>query len=322
MLNKKLTLNNGVQIPQLGLGTWFIDDDKAAEAVKAAVALGYRHIDTAQAYGNERGVGEGVRTCGIPREELFVVSKVAAEHKTYEEAMAGIDETLAKMGLDYLDMMIIHSPQPWVKVNQCEDRYVDGNRAAWKALEDAYKEGKLKAIGVSNFQISDINSLLETAEIKPMVNQILLHISNTPLELVEYLLRTIEYALYTVKWLDLYFSGKDPGFTPEFKINHLTEFRKEVMECMLAIPYGETTTYGQIAETIAKKHGIAKMASRAVGGAVGWNPICIIVPCHRVVGTNSSLTGYGGGIKNKVALLTLENNDMSKFVIPKKGTAL
>ncbi len=126
----------------------------------------------------------------------------------------------------------------------------------------------------------------------------------------------------TVKWLDLYFSGKDPGFTPEFKINHLTEFRKEVMECMLAIPYGETTTYGQIAETIAKKHGIAKMASRAVGGAVGWNPICIIVPCHRVVGTNSSLTGYGGGIKNKVALLTLENNDMSKFVIPKKGTAL
>ena len=126
----------------------------------------------------------------------------------------------------------------------------------------------------------------------------------------------------TVRWLDLYFSGKDPGFTPEFKINHLTDFRKEVMECMLAIPFGETITYGQIAETIAKKHGIAKMSSRAVGGAVGWNPICIIVPCHRVVGANSSLTGYGGGIKNKVALLALENNDMSKFVIPKKGTAL
>lgn len=90
------------------------------------------------------------------------------------------------MGLDYLDMMIIHSPQPWLEVNQSDDRYVEGNRAAWRALEDAYKEGKLKAIGISNFQIGDIESLLETAEVKPMVNQILLHISNTPLELVEY----------------------------------------------------------------------------------------------------------------------------------------
>ena len=186
MYDQYFTLSNGVKIPQLGLGTWFIDDDKVAEAVKAAVKLGYRHIDTAQAYGNERGVGEGIRTCGVPREELFVVSKVAAEHKTYEEAKAGIDETLKKMGLDYLDMMIIHSPQPWVEVNQSENRYVEGNRVAWRALEDAYKDGKLKAIGISNFQKEDIESLLETAEIKPMVNQILLHISNTPLELVEY----------------------------------------------------------------------------------------------------------------------------------------
>lgn len=86
MYTNTLKLNNSVEIPQLGLGTWFIDDDKVADAVKAAVEIGYRHIDTAQAYGNERGVGEGVRTCGIPREELFVVSKVAAEHKTYESA--------------------------------------------------------------------------------------------------------------------------------------------------------------------------------------------------------------------------------------------
>ena len=171
MFDNSIVLNNGVKIPQLGLGTWFIDDDKAADVVKAAVEIGYRHIDTAQAYGNERGVGEGVRTCGIPRDELFVVSKVAAEHKTYEEAMEGINETLEKMGLDYLDMMIIHSPQPWVKVNQCEDRYVEGNRAAWKALEDAYKAGKLKAIGISNFLIKDIASLLETAKIKPSLMQ-------------------------------------------------------------------------------------------------------------------------------------------------------
>ena len=186
MYNKNLTLNNGVKIPQLGLGTWFIDDSKAADAVKDAAKLGYRHFDTAQAYGNERGVGEGIRTCGVPREELFVVSKVAAEHKTYEEAKAGIDETLKKMGLDYLDMMIIHSPQPWVEVNQSDNRYKEGNRQAWRALEEAYNEGKLKAIGVSNFQIEHIESLMETAKVKPMVNQILCHISNTPLELIDY----------------------------------------------------------------------------------------------------------------------------------------
>ena len=101
VLSKNYTLNNGVEIPKLGLGTWFIDDADAADAVRAAVATGYRHIDTAQAYGNERGVGEGVRTCGVPREQLFVVSKVAAEHKTYESAAKSIDETLEKMGLDF-----------------------------------------------------------------------------------------------------------------------------------------------------------------------------------------------------------------------------
>ena len=186
MYTKALKLNNGVQIPQLGLGTWFIDDADAADAVKAAAEIGYRHFDTAQAYGNERGVGEGIRTCGLKRDELFVVSKVAAEHKTYDSAKQSIDETLLKTGLDYLDMMIIHSPQPWAEVNQSENRYVEGNREAWRALEDAYNEGKLKAIGVSNFQIGDIESLVETAKIKPMVNQILLHISNTPSELVNY----------------------------------------------------------------------------------------------------------------------------------------
>ncbi len=179
-------LSNGVEIPVLALGTWFIDDSNAADAVRAAVQLGYRHVDTAQAYGNEHGVGEGVRTCGVPREQLFVTSKVAAEHKTYEAAAAGIDKTLADMGLDYLDMMIIHSPQPWDKVNQSDDRYVEGNRAAWRALEDAYATGKLRAIGVSNFLQGDIESLWAAARIKPMVNQVLCHISNTPLALIEY----------------------------------------------------------------------------------------------------------------------------------------
>ena len=126
----------------------------------------------------------------------------------------------------------------------------------------------------------------------------------------------------TTRWLDIYFTGKEPGFKPKYKINNLTTFRKEVIDIMNTIPFGETLTYNNIAKIIAKNRGIKRMSSQAVGGAVGWNPICIIIPCHRVVGTNGSLTGYGGGINNKVSLLTLEKNDMSKFFIPKRGTAL
>ena len=186
MYNKALELGNGIKVPQLALGTWLVDDDKAAEAVRSAVELGYRHIDTAQAYANERGVGEGMRTCGVPREELFVTTKVAAEHKDYESAMASIEESLAALGLDYIDMMIIHSPQPWNEVNQSDDRHFEGNLEAWRALTDAYEAGKIRAIGVSNFLKVDIDNLLENAEVRPMVNQVLCHISNTPIELIEY----------------------------------------------------------------------------------------------------------------------------------------
>ena len=186
MYDKTIRLSNGIDVPVLALGTWLIDDEFVSDAVRQAVKIGYRHIDTAQAYGNERGVGEGIRTCGVERSQMFVASKVAAEHKTYEQATKGIENTLKIMNIDYLDMMIIHSPQPWMEVNQSDNRYVEGNRQAWKALEDAYKVGKIKAIGVSNFLQEDIESLLETAEIKPMVNQVLCHISNTPMSLIKY----------------------------------------------------------------------------------------------------------------------------------------
>lgn len=185
VLNETYALNSNISIPKLGLGTWFIDDDKAAEAVRAAVKLGYRLIDTAQAYGNERGVGEGVRTCGVPREKLFVASKVAAELKNYEEAARSIDETLEKMGLDYLDQMIIHSPQPWTEF-RVEKRYFEENKAVWRALEDAQKAGKVRVIGVSNFLEDDLENLLKDCRVKPMVNQILLHITGTDLPLMEF----------------------------------------------------------------------------------------------------------------------------------------
>lgn len=185
MLNEHYTLSNGVKIPKLGLGTWMIPNENAAQAVKDAVTLGYRLIDTAQAYGNEQGVGEGVRECGIERSEIFLTSKVAAENKSYESAAKSIDETLAKTGLDYIDMMIIHSPQPWAEFRD-EKRYFAENKAVWRALEDAYDAGKIRAIGVSNFLIDDLQNILEDCRIKPMVNQILTHIANTPLELIEY----------------------------------------------------------------------------------------------------------------------------------------
>ncbi|MDO5389324.1 MAG: aldo/keto reductase [Clostridia bacterium] len=185
ILEEFYTLSNGKNIPKLGLGTWFIDNDKAAHAVKEAVNCGYRMIDTAQAYGNEQGVGEGIRNCGIPREQLFVANKVAAELKTYEEAAASIDESLKKTGLSYFDQMIIHSPQPWNEFRS-EKRYFEENRQVWKALEDAYEAGKIKVIGVSNFLKDDLENILNSCKVKPMVNQILLHISNTDTQLLDY----------------------------------------------------------------------------------------------------------------------------------------
>lgn len=134
--------------------------------------------------------------------------------------------------------------------------------------------------------------------------------------------KELEIFKETRKWLDIYFSGKEPNFMPKYRLEKLTPFRKEVTDIMNRIPYGTTITYNDIAKEIAKNRGIKRMSAQAVGGAVGSNPICIIIPCHRVVGTNKSLTGYGGGIKNKVELLKIEGNDISKFIIPTRGTAI
>ena len=125
----------------------------------------------------------------------------------------------------------------------------------------------------------------------------------------------------TKRWLDVYFSGKEPDFTPQLRYE-LTPFRKMVCEIMLAIPYGSTMTYGEIAARLAAQQGKAHMSAQAIGGAVGHNPISLIIPCHRVVGANGSLTGYAGGIDRKVRLLELEKADMSGLFVPKRGMAL
>lgn len=185
ILDERYELSNGVLIPKMGLGTWFINNKDVVGAVQDAAKVGYRLIDTAQAYGNEAGVGEGIRTCGVKREEMFVTTKVAAEAKSYKKAASSIDKSLKKMGLDYIDMIIIHSPQPWRKFRESEHFYEE-NKEVWRALEDAYQVGKVRAIGVSNFEQADLQNILTSCKVKPMVNQILAHISNTPLELIQY----------------------------------------------------------------------------------------------------------------------------------------
>jgi diketogulonate reductase-like aldo/keto reductase len=184
ILNDTYTLANDVTIPKLGLGTWFIGDDQAADAVRAAIELGYRNIDTAQAYGNERGVGEGVRTSGVSREELFVSTKLAAEIKDHDGAVAAIDESLAKLDIGYIDLMLIHAPQPWDDFRGGD--YAEGNRQAWRALEEAHEAGKIRAIGVSNFLQTDLENILEHGTVTPQVNQLLVHAGNTPSELITY----------------------------------------------------------------------------------------------------------------------------------------
>ncbi len=185
ILNENFVLNNGVKIPKLGLGTWMIEDDKVADAVVDAIKLGYRHIDTAQAYANERGVGEGVRNSGVDRSEIFVTSKVHAGFKTYQEAKDSIEASLKALDIEYIDLMIIHAPQPWDQW-RADARFFEENKEVWRALEEAYEAGKVKAIGVSNFLQDDLENLLESAKVKPMVNQILTHISNTPKELIDF----------------------------------------------------------------------------------------------------------------------------------------
>lgn len=185
MINEKITLYNGVKVPVLGLGTWMIDDDKVKEVVLNAFKLGYRHIDTAEAYGNERGVGEAIRESWLKREEIFLTTKLIAEAKTYEEAKEQIELSFKKLGVDYIDLMIIHSPQPWADFRNV-NHYYEGNLAAWKALCEFYEAGKIRAIGVSNFEKEDIENILKHSKVKPMVNQILTHISNAQISVIKY----------------------------------------------------------------------------------------------------------------------------------------
>ena len=182
---KEFVLHNGVKAPALAYGTWLIKNENAANCVKMALDAGYRHIDTAQAYGNEEGVGEGIRLSGLKREEIFITSKVKAEIKSYKKAKQSIEDSLKRLEVDYIDLMLIHCPQPWA-LFRSPFRYFKQNREVWRAMEEAYREGILRAIGVSNFLVDDLENIIDNCEIKPMANQILLHIGETPVDVIKY----------------------------------------------------------------------------------------------------------------------------------------
>lgn len=176
-------LINGVEIPCIGLGTWQTPDgDVAASAVRSAIEAGYRHIDTAQGYGNEESVGRGIRESGIDRKELFVTTKLWNSNHTYDLTMRTFEESLRKSGLEYFDLFLIHWPNPAMYRNHWQQ----ANAETWKALEELYEAGKIRAIGISNFRERHIEELMKTAKIPPMVNQIRLCPGETQDDLVAY----------------------------------------------------------------------------------------------------------------------------------------
>ncbi len=167
-----LTLHNNVQLPAIGFGTYKLQEGKECfESVKFALENGYRHIDTAAVYENEKSVGEAIRQSGIRREELFVTTKVWNTDRGYEKTLKAFDESMERLGLDYLDLYLIHWP---ANAKQYQDPK-GLNADTWRAMEEIYKQGRVRSIGVSNFLASHLSDLLETAEIVPMVNQIEYH---------------------------------------------------------------------------------------------------------------------------------------------------
>ena len=188
ILNEVLSLANGKEIPLIGLGTWQMSPEEAEKNVAYALKNGYIHIDTARTYENEEGVGRGIKVSGIDRESFFLTTKVSGNSKSYEEAKRDIEDSLAALDTPYIDLVIIHAPRPWDEMHDetVKNNYYEENQQVWKAMEEAYEAGKIKAIGVSNFEIEDLQNLIETATVPPMLNQIKYHIGHRDEELIQF----------------------------------------------------------------------------------------------------------------------------------------
>lgn len=190
IVDERYKLNNGQRIPKVALGTWQVSDDEAEAVVESSIAAGYRHIDTAIAYGNEAGVGRGIRAAmdslGLHRESIFVTSKIPAEVKTHEGTVACIQESMDRLDCFHVDMMLIHAPKPWAEMGKPGNNYYAENLKVWKALEDAYAAGKFRAIGVSNFDVDDLKNIMDECTVMPAVNQVRVHIGHVPYEVIEF----------------------------------------------------------------------------------------------------------------------------------------
>ena len=162
----KITLNDGVELPPIGLGVFQTSPDETRDAVTAALSTGYRHIDTAAAYGNEREVGDAVRNSGVPRDQVFIETKIWISDYGYDQTLHGFDKSAVKLGVEQIDLLILHQALP---------SDFDKTKDAYRALETLLEQGKVRAIGVSNFMVDHLTSLLETASVVPAVNQIELH---------------------------------------------------------------------------------------------------------------------------------------------------
>jgi diketogulonate reductase-like aldo/keto reductase len=182
-INDSYTLSNDVKIPCIGFGTWQTpNDDAGVSAILSAFEAGYRHIDTAQAYGNEQSVGLAVKISGLARNEVFITSKLANIIRGYQETIDSFEKTMKRLNMDYLDLFLIHWPNP----APFRDRWQDANAETWQALEKLYKTGRIRSIGISNFRPHHIQALLKTAEITPMINQIRLCPGDTQDDVVDY----------------------------------------------------------------------------------------------------------------------------------------
>jgi len=187
VLDEQYTLANGLAIPKLGFGTWQTPNAVAPAAVQTAIRVGYTHIDTARAYQNEQGVGQGLRASGISRDQVFITTKVPAEFKTYEAAKKSIAKSLAELDMGPIDLLLIHAPKPWPEMfKPGAKRYFDENIAVWTAMQEALASGDVCAIGVSNFATDDIENITSHCDVAPVANQINFHVGYTQDDVVAY----------------------------------------------------------------------------------------------------------------------------------------
>ncbi len=190
-------ISNGVEIPEIGFGTWLLEGEKVTEPIKIALKKGYTHIDTAAIYKNEKEIGAVLKSENIDRSKLFITSKCWNSERGYEKALAAFEQTLNDLQLDYLDLYLIHWP---ANETQFPENWAELNAGTWKAFEEIYKSGRAKAIGVSNFNINHLETLFETAEVKPMVNQVEFHPGHSQPELVHF---CKQYDLLVQAWSPL-----------------------------------------------------------------------------------------------------------------------